>query len=128
MIALSHVRAALLAAMVMIFLPSTAFGASCPLGNRAPVSDANGVAKVCNSQGHVLTVREFPPNKVITENRLFWNMICPTMSGFVEPHKPWPRERAWPKGVTPMHFVCDAPMQYLDGRVVPLPRNVIRRN
>ncbi len=116
----------LIAGMLVFETPASAAG-RCPLGNEVPTTDAQGVVKVCDAFGKVVTVRGFPPNKRITENRLFKTMHCPTLSGEVEPHKPRPREKAWPKGVTPMHFVCDVAMRRLDGRVVPLPRKVARR-
>lgn len=81
--------------------------AACPLGDEIPISDANGVAQVCDSFGDVLTVRGGPPNKPIPVNRLFTTTRCPTRTGFVEPHTPRTRERPWPPGVTPMHFRCD---------------------
>lgn len=123
---LSRVLAlSLLAALAMIF--SVSISNACPLGNAVPVTDSEGVVKVCDAFGDVVTVRGFPPNKRITDNRLFKTMYCPTKTGMVEPHKPRPREKAWPKGVTPMHFVCDVAMRRPDGSVVPLPRKLARR-
>lgn len=115
----------LFAALAMIFMVSTS--SACPLGNAVPMTDSKGVTKVCDAFGNVVAVRGFPPNKRITENRLFKTMHCPTLSGKVEPHKPRPREKAWPKNVTPMHFVCDVAMRRLDGTIVPLPRKAARR-
>lgn len=54
----------LMAGMMIFQTPASAAG-RCPLGDAVPVTDAQGVVKVCGAFGNVLTVRGFPPGKLV---------------------------------------------------------------
>ena len=96
---------------IVCTLISAVHAAPCPLGDGIPVTDGNGVAQVCNAFGDVITVRGGRPNAPVPENCLFANMRCPTLSGQVEAVKPRRWKVPCSPGITPMHFVCDVPME-----------------